>query len=271
MVSFFARQGDQLVAERLAVSPWAPDKLSGTGLCGLLAGEVEPHCPDGFIPARLTVDLYQPVSNAAFDMHSRLIRQGSRITIADATLRQDGEERVRASVVFLTTGDEPPGQVWSRTEELPIPAEGCVSPEGSPPLFKSGEQEWTPDFAANQNAERKFSWHSLPPLVAGEPITPFQRAAILGDSTNHLCHWGSEGAGYINADVTLTLSRLPIGYELGQRADNTIASAGISIGTATLYDRAGPVGTCVVTTLSNARRHIDFAATTAADLADEPH
>ena len=43
------------------------------------------------------------------------------------------------------------------------------------------------------------------------------------------------------------------------RADNTIASAGISIGAATLYDRTGPVGTCVVTTLSNARRQIDFS------------
>lgn len=269
MVSFFVAQGDQLVAERLAVSPWAPDKLSGTGVCGLLARELEQHCPDGFVPARLTVDLYQPVSNAAFDMRSTVIRRGSRIAVVDAALCQSGREMVRASAMFLTTGDEPPGQVWSPTGDLPMPPEGCMSPEGSPPLFKSGERDWTSDFAANQNAERKVSWHSLPPLVAGEPITPFQRAAILGDSTNHLCHWGSEGAGYINADVTVTLSRLPVGYELGQRADSTIASAGISIGTATLYDRTGPVGTCVVTTLSNARRQIDFAATTAAELAGE--
>jgi hypothetical protein len=43
------------------------------------------------------------------------------------------------------------------------------------------------------------------------------------------------------------------------RADNIIASAGISIGAATLYDRTGPVGTCVVTTLSDARRQVDFS------------
>ncbi len=85
-----------------------------------------------------------------------------------------------------------------------------------------------------------------------------------------MCHWESGGAGYINADVTVTLARLPIGYELGLRADNTIAADGISIGSATLYDRTGAVGTCVVTTLSNARRRIDFAATTAAALAGEP-
>ncbi|MEV0339381.1 acyl-CoA thioesterase domain-containing protein [Nocardia sp. NPDC050713] len=271
MVSFFVRQNDQLVAEKLAVSPWAPDKLSGTGVCGLLAREIETHCPDGFVPARLTVDLHQPVANAAFDMRSRVVRRGSRIAVVDAAMVQDGQERARASAVYLITGDEPPGRVWSSAEDLPMPPQGCVLPEGSPPLFKSGEREWTSDFAANQNAERKVSWHSLPPLVADEPITPFQRAAILGDATNHVCHWGSEGAGYINADVTVALSRLPIGYELGLRADNTIAADGISIGSATLYDRTGPVGTCVVTTLSNARRRIDFATTTSAGLADEPH
>lgn len=270
MMSFFVRQGDQLIAEKLALSPWAPDKLSGTGVCGLLARELEGHCPDGFVPARLTVDLYQPVANAAFDMRSRVVRRGSRIAVIDATLVQEGQERVRASAVFLTTGDEPPGQVWSRAEDLPTPPEGCASPEGSPPLFKSGEHDWTSDFGANQNAERKVSWHSLPPLVAGEPITPFQRAAFLGDATNHVCHWGSAGAGYINTDVTVALSRLPIGHELGLRADNTIAADGISIGSATLYDRTGPVGTCVVTTLSNARRQIDFTTTTAAARAGEP-
>ncbi|MER7454317.1 hypothetical protein ABTW96_28970 [Nocardia beijingensis] len=40
-----------------------------------------------------------------------------------------------------------------------------------------------------------------------------------------------------------------------------VAADGISIGTATSYDRTGPLGTCVVTALSNARRQVDLAAT----------
>lgn len=259
MVSFFRRQGDRFVAEKLAISPWTPKNLSGTGVCGLLARELENHGPDSFVPARLTVDLYRPVADGPFDMRTTVIRRGSRIAVIDAALVQDGQDRARASALFLTPGAEPPGRVWSPTEELPTPPEGRMSPTGSPPLFKSGDRDWTPDFGANQNADRKICWQSLPPLVAGEQITPFQRAAIMGDATNHTCHWGSEGAGYINADVTVTLARLPIGHELGLRAENTIASAGISIGSATLYDRTGPVGTCVVTTLSNARRQIDFS------------
>lgn len=59
------------------------------------------------------------------------------------------------------------------------------------------------DFAANQKAERKSVWQNPPGLVEGEPISPFQRAAILGGARNLVCNWGSHGGGYINADVTL--------------------------------------------------------------------
>lgn len=101
-----------------------------------------------------------------------------------------------------------------------MPPRGCVSPDGSPPLFKSGDRAWGHDF---------------------------------------VCHWGSCGAGYINVDMALTLSRLPHGYELGLRADSTIAAGNISIGAATRYVRDGAVGTCMVTALSNALRQIYFA------------
>ncbi|CRY82468.1 hypothetical protein SAMN05421776_1324 [Nocardia farcinica] len=84
MVSFFVREGDQIVAERLAVSPWAPNRLSGKGVCGLLARDLEPHCPEGFVPARLTVDLYSPVENAAFDICSAIV---------NASLSQNGQVR----------------------------------------------------------------------------------------------------------------------------------------------------------------------------------
>lgn len=259
MVGFFTEYGDLLVAGELAVSQWASDQLGGYAVCGLLARQLETHCPAGFIPARMTVDLFWPVANEPLRVHSEVVRRDTRMTVADASIVQNEQIRVRATTVFLITGVSPPVKVWKPAPDLSVPPRGCVLPDGSPPLFKSGGREWSHDFVTNQNADRKASWHSLPPLIEGEPITPFQRAALLGDTTNLVCHWGSRGAGYINVDMTLTLSRLPCGYELGLRADNTIAADGISIGAATLYDRDGAVGTCVVTALSNPLRQIDFA------------
>nr|WP_309231906.1 hypothetical protein [Nocardia sp. SYP-A9097] len=103
-------------------------------------------------------------------------------------------------------------------------------------------------------------WHNLPALVEGERITAFQRAAFIGDATNLVCNWGTEGVGYINSDVTVTLSRLPEGHEVGLLARDQMSAEGISVGTAVMYDRIGPVGTCVVTGISNVRRQVDMAA-----------
>ncbi|MGK8507599.1 hypothetical protein ACRS5S_05910 [Nocardia asiatica] len=99
-------------------------------------------------------------------------------------------------------------------------------------------------------------------LVAGEPLTPFQHAAMVADFTNQVCHWGSRGVGYINADVTMTLSRPPVDCELGLRAADAVPAEGISIGTATLSDRLGALGTCVITALSNGDHPVDLTITT---------
>lgn len=92
-----------------------------------------------------------------------------------------------------------------------------------------------------------------------ETMSPFERAAFLGDATSMVCNWGTEGVGYISCDITVTLSRLPQGSEIGLRALDQVATQGISVAMATMYDRTGPLGTCVVNSLSNARRQVNLA------------
>ena len=58
----------------------------------------------------------------------------------------------------------------------------------------------------------KFVWvRDVVPLVDGVPPTPFIRASMAGDVASSFTHYGTEGLDYINADYTLTLSRLPEG------------------------------------------------------------
>lgn len=74
-----------------------------------------------------------------------------------------------------------------------------------------------------------------------------------------MTNWGSEGIGFINTDLTLALARPAIGPEIGLEADSHISADGIAVGSATLFDRSGSFGTCMVTALSNADRQVDFA------------
>ena len=65
----------------------------------------------------------------------------------------------------------------------------------------------------------KFVWlRDVTPLVEGVPMTPFTRAAMAGDVASSLTHFGTDGLHYINADYTLTLSRLPEGPDIGLAA-----------------------------------------------------
>ena len=56
---------------------------------------------------------------------------------------------------------------------------------------------------------------------------------------------------YINADYTLTLSRLPDGEYIGAAALTHYSNAGVATGTAALFDRLGPIGAGVATGLAN--------------------
>lgn len=260
MVAFFTMQDGRFTATPLAVSAWSSKQVAGTGVCGLLAREMETLSPGvGFVPARFTADLFRPVLNEPISVRSEIVRDGKRVRVIDASIVQHDEVRARASVMYLAMGQEPSGRVWQAERDLPVPSRGLDTPEGDPPLFKSGAFEWSSDFRSGQNGERKAVWQNLPALVEGEKISAFQRAAFMGDVTNLMCNWGTEGVGYINSDVTVTLSRLPEGHEVGLVAVDQVAGAGVVVGTAVMYDRGGALGTCVITGVSNVRRQVDMA------------
>ncbi|MGI9164670.1 MAG: hypothetical protein ACR2JI_17365 [Mycobacterium sp.] len=100
-----------------------------------------------------------------------------------------------------------------------------------------GFEEWYDGSAG------KFAWMGQTrPLVDGEPITPFMRAAMAADATSALTHWSSEGLNFINTDYTLSLSRLPIGAHIGLAAVLHTSDGGIGSGVAALFDELGPIG-----------------------------
>ena len=74
---------------------------------------------------------------------------------------------------------------------------------------------------------QKFAWmRETKLLVDDEPLSPFTRAVMAGDVTSSLTHWGTDGLQFINADYTITLSRLPDGVYIGLAAMTTTAMGG---------------------------------------------
>ena len=119
---------------------------------------------------------------------------------------------------------------------------------------------WSQDFLEHQNAERKTSWSTAVPVVAGEPLTGFQAAAATADGASMVTNWGTRGIEHINTDITMTLAREPEGVEIGLLATDRVEHEGIAVGTAAVFDRRGPLGTVIVAALANARRTVDLSA-----------
>ncbi|MEZ0354276.1 thioesterase family protein [Mycobacterium sp. pR1184] len=248
--AFFTVDGDSYIPGPLTKGPWGA-AMGGQIVGGLLGWGIEQSGIDpDFQPARLTVDLLRPALPRPVQIQTAIQREGRRIRLIDAALMQRGEIVARASALFLRRGDHPDGQVWSfpvQMPALPTSYEGFPADmpfhiwgygatfEGSPGI-SAGEWE--------QSHAQKFAWARLfRPMVHGHPLTPFTRLAFAGDITSSLTHWGTGGLRYINADYTVTASRLPDGEFLGLAAQSHYGTAGVATGAATLFDCHGALGT----------------------------
>jgi acyl-CoA thioesterase len=256
--SFFVTHGVSYAPTPLGRGPWGP-ALAGNYIGGLLARSVEREVDDVDLhPARLTVDLLRPVALQPLQVHSTIVRDGRRLRLIDAVMTQNDVLVARASALFLRRGEHTADTVWTSPVTMPaVPAETDAPSDGVPMFLHSfgrdpvvgspgvGVTEWRHD-------GQKFAWvRETKLLVDDEPLSPFVRAVMAGDITSSLTHWGTAGLQFINADYTITLSRLPKGVYIGLASMTRYAHAGIGTGVATLFDETGPIGSGVATALAN--------------------
>ncbi len=108
-----------------------------------------------------------------------------------------------------------------------------------------GVDEWRHD-------GKQFAWmRETKLLVDDEPLTPFIRTVMAGGVTSTLAYWGTNGLQFINADYTLTLSRLPIGPHIGLASMSHYSQDGVATGSVTFFDHQGPIGSGVSTALAH--------------------
>jgi hypothetical protein len=254
---FFTPDGDGFIPSDLARGPWG-STIGGNFVGGLLGHVVEAALrePD-WQPSRLTVDLLRPAALAPVRGRSSIVRQGRRLALVEAELLQGDTVVARASGLFLRQGEQPAGDIWTSPLVMPPPPPASAELAGVP-LFiwtygrNADVAGQSFDLTQWQHDGPKFVWvRDVAPLIDGTPTTPFTRAAMAGDVASSLSHYGTTGLNYINADYTLSLSRLPEGRDVGLAALTYTGHDGIGTGTAALFDERGQIGTASATTLAN--------------------
>ncbi|MFI0468397.1 thioesterase family protein [Saccharopolyspora sp. 5N102] len=256
---FFTIDGDGLVPGPHAGSPWAPDMMHGRLFGGLLARALEQeHAEPDFHFTRLTVDLFRNTKLVPVRVETQRVRDGRRIRIADATVYAGDTPVARASAVLLRRGEQPTETVAQTPSwDVPSPAEigtPRTQPSGWPPPFDiwmlDADGEPTDSWSADS---RRRAWlRDNNELVAGESPSPFVRVALAGDFASPLANFGTHGKlEFINADYTLTLSRLPLSDAIGIEATGHLSEDGIAAANCTFHDTSGPIGYCTVTAVAN--------------------
>lgn len=256
--AYFHCDGDTFVPDPIARGPWG-SSVSGNyvgGLLGHIAEQAAPGDPEVQV-ARFTVDLLRPVAMAPIGARTRIVRQGRRLCLLDVELVQDDAVVSRASALLLRRGAQPDDDAWTAEIAMPpVPPDPADIADRPMLLWVYGgdTQSVRPatDLSGWQQPGPKAVWiRDVTPLVDGAELTPFSRVAMAGDYASSLTNFGSTGLPFINADYTMSLSRLPEGSHIGLTALTHHSHDGIATGTAVMFDRIGPIGSSVATAVAN--------------------
>ena len=268
--AFFRAEDDLLVPLSRSSSGWTGSsgrgQLRGTAVSGALgrAAERAADALDGaerFRPVRWTLDLFRPGAMIPSAAEATVVRGGRRLRLVDAVLVQEGTTVARATLLLLATGGPTTGATWAGPDpETPSAPPADLHPDPAEPALYRSDGDWTSDARGHTNTARKAVWFDASPVVEGEDPSPLVHATVVADGANLTSSWGTHGVEFINADVTLHLTRLPTrGDGLGLVAASRTAADGIAVARTTLFDRQGPVGDAVVSTLANGDRAVDPA------------
>ncbi|MET9674528.1 acyl-CoA thioesterase domain-containing protein [Streptomyces sp. NPDC006482] len=260
--AFFHRFGDELHPQPAARGYWSASRIHGRLFGGLAARTVErEHLEGGLVPARLTLDLFRSAPMAPVTVSSERVRDGRRIRVVDVGIRTGGELVARAQVVLLQAGGRAVGEVWSPPAWVPPPVDTL-----GPPHRTSRPGEFVPPFdlwrvdpderssPGSGAVRRRAVLRETRQLVLGETLGPLVRLGLAADYASPLANSGTSGLEFINADFTLRLCRMPADEAIGMESSGHMASDGIAVGQATLFDGLGAFGTCGVSALANVRR-----------------
>ncbi|MDO7842221.1 thioesterase family protein [Sphingomonas immobilis] len=236
---FYIRDGDGFMPTRLAASPWEFGKQNGVGLGGLATAAVETiPAPAAMTTARLTIDILAAAPMEHTTARTRVLREGKRIQMVEAELVVGDRAVARATALRVRQTETPP----------------FAEPNAYPPPESVPEVDFMDARAFGGTIEtRKVSGALREPgpgvlwvrfghdHIADEPLTPLLRAAMLGDFGGGLGSVLDSGAWtYANLDITLHLTREPVGEWL--LVDAATASAGTGVGRSDmiLADTRGP-------------------------------
>ena len=247
---FSARADGAFVPSGHARGPWDPQAMHGGAPAALLVRAVERlEAPGPMLLSRITIEFLAPVPLAPVTVEAEVVRPGKRLQLAEATLAADGKTILRARAVRMR-------REAVEIPEAALPAPRLPRPEDVEPTPMEFLLHDEPDGFGATAMELRFvegvfnepgpaiAWFRLArPLVEGEEPSPAQRATAAADFGNGIgAELLFETHVFVNTELTMHLSREPVGEWIGVEARTEHGPEGTAAAFSTLHDEQGPVG-----------------------------
>jgi hypothetical protein len=267
--SIFLAEGDTFAPTEHARGPWDPRALHGGAPAALIAAAFERMQPGAELPvARLSFEFLRPVPMAPLTLSTRITRPGRRVQALEAELSAAGVTVCRANALRLVSVPEELPELALARVRAARPAAIDPPESGHDVLFALDDME-RKSFAASAMEMRFLSGHPLAgelperdttsnhlpsgaatvwmrlrhPLLPEEPLTPLARVAAAADFGNGVAAAVPfDEYLFINADLTISLDRRPLGEWVALDARTLLHPGGVGWAESVLHDELGPVG-----------------------------
>jgi hypothetical protein len=273
--AFYVPDGDAFVATELTRGPWDPGAQHAGPPSALLGREIERLPSDAEMQVgRITFEILRSVPIGRVRVEATVVRPGRSVELVEATLLAGDDPVIRARSwrVRVVETEIPEGLASTDPADDGPASARTVRPGHRPSGPGSGEpRDFFPtgqSVGYHTAMDYRFVsggfvepgpaavWLRMrQPLVAGEEPSPLQRVLAAADSGNGVSatlDWRRHL--FINVDLTVHLSRLPVTDWVCLEAITIPEPSGIGITDTALYDESGPIGRAAQTLLVSERQ-----------------
>lgn len=248
MEAVYRVDGNCVLTRPHAAGPWDVTMQHGGAPSSLVVWAAERiPSPQPMRIARITVDLMRPVPVAPLTIESEVVREGRKIQLCAVRLLADGVEVVRASILKIRAHAVTlPAIQMEQPLDVPGPEAGREEEPMGSNNFVRGVTLRAVRGGFGELGPGAIWFRADRPIVEGAPISQAMRATLSADFSNGVSavldfsKWI-----FINADLTVTLAREPVGDWILLNSEMTLGLDGAGLAVSRLGDARGYFGRAV--------------------------
>ena len=244
MEAIFRVDGANVVTSPHAAGPWDPNMQHGGAPASLAvwaAERIRTAAPMRI--ARVTIDLMRPVPVSELTLETEVLREGRKIQLCAVRLLANGVLTAVATVLKVRLQAQSlPDDIVEPPLDVAAPERSRIEPQNSPFGFGVSIRAARGQFGGI--GPGAIWYRADRPIVEGSPISQAMRVAVASDFCNassalDFRHWT-----FLNADLTVSMAREPVGDWILLDAVSWIGPDGAGLASARLADLKGYFGRC---------------------------